>query len=219
MAAPSLHINHQLWEVADLNEYSVILSPIVDGDKLERVHQLYRMLEHTHIEGIIDVVPAYENITVFWDAVITQKKQLLKELTNLSVEERETAPRTYRVRVDYSKGLDWDRVEKHTGFNKAEIIQKHTEITYKVAMIGFLPGFIFLEGLKPELSVPRLASPRVSVPAGSVGIGGAQTGVYSLSSAGGWNIIGTSKHQFFDATRKPPISIVPGDLITFVEAE
>lgn len=218
MAAPSLRINNNLWEIDYLNEHAFILIPAIDGNKLEQVHQLYRMFQSSPIEGIIDVVPAYENLTVFWDASITQKKKLLKSLVGLTADDYEINSTTYQVQVDYTEGLDWDRVEQHTGLNKAEIIQKHTETTYKVAMIGFLPGFIFLDGLDPALSVPRLTSPRTSIPAGSVGIGGAQTGLYSLPSAGGWNIIGTTKHHFFDATQKPPINLMPGDFIKFVEA-
>lgn len=217
MAAPSLRINNNLWEIDYLNEHAFILIPAIDGNKLEQVHQLYRMFQSSPIEGIIDVVPAYENLTVFWDASITQKKKLLKSLVGLTADDYEINSTTYQVQVDYTEGLDWDRVEQHTGLNKAEIIQKHTETTYKVAMIGFLPGFIFLDGLDPALSVPRLTSPRTSIPAGSVGIGGAQTGLYSLPSAGGWNIIGTTKHHFFDETQKPPINLIPGDFIKFVE--
>jgi KipI family sensor histidine kinase inhibitor len=82
-------------------------------------------------------------------------------------------------------------------------------------MMGFLPGFIFLEGLDDRISVARKETPRVKVPAGSVGIGGNQTGIYSLESPGGWQIIGKTAESFFDVTKKPPTKLKPGDKTRF----
>lgn len=196
MAVPSLHIKGNELSITHLNEQAVILSPEVEADSLNSIHELYQMLEDNPVEGIIDVVPAYENITVFLDNSVLSQKQLLEILANLQEVDSIEAANTHHIQVDYNKGLDWERAEKYTGLSKVEIINKHTKTTYTVAMIGFLPGFIFLDGLDPKLTIPRLDSPRNRIPAGAIGIGGSQTGLYSIQSAGGWNIIGTTISVF-----------------------
>lgn len=83
------------------------------------------------------------------------------------------------------------------------MVRLHTEPTYLIAMLGFLPGFAYLSGLNPDLETPRLEVPRVRIEAGAVGIGGAQTGIYPLPSPGGWQIIGRSPLRPYDAEREP----------------
>ncbi|MCG8373557.1 MAG: allophanate hydrolase subunit 1, partial [Balneolales bacterium] len=122
----------------------------------------------------------------------------------------------FEVEVDYSAGLDWNRVEEYSKLSKQEVIQRHTNQIYTVAMIGFLPGFVFLDGLDQRISVPRLETPRTYIPSGSVGIGGNQTGFYSLESPGGWNIIGKTRESFFDVKAHPPSRLNAGDKIKFV---
>jgi inhibitor of KinA len=217
MAVPSLHIKGLDWSITHLNEQAVILSPLIESNPITSIHNLLRMLESNPIAGIIDVVPAYENLTVFLDYAVLSQKQLIERLTKLQEVDAFEKANTHHIQVDYNKGLDWGRAQKYTKLSKAEIIKKHTETIYTVAMIGFLPGFIFLDGLDPTLTIPRLDSPRNQVPAGAIGIGGTQTGLYSIQSAGGWNIIGTTTQRFFDATNQPPISVKPGDFVQFID--
>lgn len=96
------------------------------------------------------------------------------------------------------------------------IVDAHTAGRYTVAMIGFLPGFPYLEGLAPALHTPRRAAPRTNVPAGSVGIGGSSTGVYPCRSPGGWQLIGRTPRALFSTKRAPPALLQPGDAVRFV---
>jgi antagonist of KipI len=84
-----------------------------------------------------------------------------------------------------------------------------------VHAVGFTPGFPYLGGLAPKLATPRRATPRTEIAAGSVGIGGAQTGVYSVPSPAGWNIIGCTPLALFDPRRAEPALLRPGDRVTF----
>ena len=106
-------------------------------------------------------------------------------------------------------------MENKTNLSKEEIISIHTSTQYSIAMFGFLPGFMFLEGLDQRIWVPRKDNPRTKVDSGSVGIGGEQTGIYSLESPGGWQIIGRTPDQFFDINNKTPTNFTAGDIITF----
>jgi inhibitor of KinA len=119
------------------------------------------------------------------------------------------------VCYDAEFGFDLNRVAEHTKLSKREIVDLHGAGEYRVACIGFVPGFTFLSGLPKNLATPRRDVPRKEIPAGSVGIGGAQTGIYPLRSPGGWNLIGRSPLRLFDASKNPPTLLCPGDRVRF----
>jgi inhibitor of KinA len=115
-------------------------------------------------------------------------------------------------------GEDLARVAAHTKLSTEEIVSRHSAPIYRVALIGFTPGFPYLSGLDPRLHTPRLAKPRLMVRAGSVGIGGAQTGIYTVDGPGGWNIIGHTESRLYEPTSSEPFVLKQGDRIRFVPA-
>ncbi len=202
------------WIVSELGKHALLLEPKIENGKLEKIHRVYQLLEMEQSTLINDVVPAYQSIAIFYD---TAKKDVLNYLELLRFSTlKSKSSKTIEVEVNYDQGLDWNRVTEETGLTKSEIIERHSKPVYTIAMIGFVPGFIFLEGLQPELAVPRMETPRITIPAGSIGIGGNQTGIYSIESPGGWNIIGNSNHRFFDIQRIPPNDVTPGDMLKFI---
>jgi len=122
---------------------------------------------------------------------------------------------THEIPICYEKGLDWEIVCQHCQLSQAEIIERHSTRTYRVAMTGFLPGFVYLAGMDEKLNCPRKENPRTQVPKGALGIGGNQTGIYSLPSPGGWQIIGQSPLSFFNNT-EPPNLLKTGDYLRFI---
>ena len=66
--------------------------------------------------------------------------------------------------------------------------------------------------------MPRRDEPRTAVPAGSVGLAGEFTGVYPRSSPGGWQLIGHTDAEVWDATRETPALLAPGTLVRFEAA-
>jgi KipI family sensor histidine kinase inhibitor len=112
-------------------------------------------------------------------------------------------------------GPDLDAVAAHAGLDASDVIERHANAEYRVAMLGFMPGFAYLLGLDPALHAPRRASPRTRVPAGSVAIGGAQTGIYPRELPGGWQLIGRTPLALFDASRTPPALLRPGQRVRF----
>jgi len=127
----------------------------------------------------------------------------------------QSSPQRYEVPVCYELGLDWDEVEGHAGLSREKIIGLHISGSYTVAMQGFIPGFLYLSGLSEKIACPRREEPRTKIPAGSIGIGGNQTGIYSLESPGGWQIIGQTPISFFDASKTPPSQVEAGDKVVF----
>jgi inhibitor of KinA len=110
---------------------------------------------------------------------------------------------------------DLEEVARHAQISTKEVVDLHTGAEYRVACIGFVPGFPFLAGLPKTLATPRRATPRKEIPPGSVGIGGAQTGIYPLRSPGGWNLIGRTPLKLFEPAKDPPTVLCAGDRVRF----
>ena len=125
--------------------------------------------------------------------------------------------RTIEIPVCYEDefGPDLGRVLKHTGYDKEELIERHTSGRYLVYFLGFSAGFPYIGGMDESLATPRLKTPRKAVPAGSVGIAGQQTGMYPLSTPGGWNLIGRTPLPLFNRSDPKDTAIRMGDRIRF----
>lgn len=185
------------------------------------VHNATEHLDHSRMDGVIEVAPAFKSLTVYYDCgklAWSQAEQWISDsLRSVSI-----APDTTRRQLDipvcYDSefALDLTSVADAHDLKTDDVIRLHSNATYVVQMIGFSPGFPYLAGLPLKLHTPRRASPRMQVPAGSVAIGGAQTGIYSCQSPGGWNIIGRTPVQLFDPHHDPPCLLRTGDVIRFV---
>jgi inhibitor of KinA len=119
------------------------------------------------------------------------------------------------VCYDPSLGPDLEFVAHHNGLTTEDVVRYHSSVEYLVYFIGFSPGFPYLGELPAKLACPRLPTPRVKVPRGSVAIGGSQTGIYSVSSPGGWRILGRTPMKLFDLELHPPSALEMGDLVRF----
>lgn len=116
-------------------------------------------------------------------------------------------------------GPDLDEVAELTGLTRSEVVAAHTGTPWRVAFTGFTPGFGYLVGGDPRLSLPRRAAPRPEVPPGAVALGGGYCGVYPRRSPGGWYLIGTTGLTLFDESASPPALLTPGTTVQFVAEE
>jgi UPF0271 protein len=169
------------------------------------------------VPGVIDVVVTERYALVTFDpsAPPTALRQAFARA--LAEPLRSDAPREHRVDVCYD-GPDLDDVARLTALPREEVISLHASASYVVAAIGFLPGFGYLRGLDPRLSVPRRPSPRTRVPALSVGVAGPYTGVYPFDSPGGWNLLGTAV-GFAPFTLQRGAALAVGDRVRFVRVQ
>lgn len=136
-------------------------------------------------------------------------------------EQPEAPPRTVNIPVHYGGwwGPDLEEVAALCGIAPAEWIRQHSAAEYRVLMIGFVPGFPYLDGLPEQLAVDRLPTPRLRVPAGSVAVGGSQTGIYPLESPGGWRLVGRTPLSLFRSDHVEPSLLRTGDRVRFVPVE
>lgn len=185
-----------------------------------KVRQLNQSLREKKITGIVDTVPTFRSLLVYYDPSKIKYKKLCKYIKSFSVENGDAKAKTKRIieiPVCYGGqyGEDLVDVARHVGMSETEVITIHSGVDYLIYMLGFLPGFPYLGGLDKRLECPRLPNPRTTIPAGSVGIGGEQTGVYPISSPGGWRLIGRTPLKLYDSERKDPTFYQAGDYIHF----
>ena len=186
---------------------------------MERVLKWRNYIDALHLQQIDDITIGYHSLTVFLNSRSLSQERLIELLESMKVDDTNIRQekKTHTIPVDYSieKGEDLPIVAAHTGLTIEDIISIHTSPTYKIHFIGFLPGFLYLGGLSESLIIPRREQPRVNVPAGSVAIAAGQTGIYPMTSPGGWHIIGKTDTDLFDPSSNPPCPFAPGDELKF----
>ncbi len=174
----------------------------------------------------LECVPAYASLLLRFDPSIwvgndgQRPHQRLQSVVIAALRDRDqvtVASRRLIIPVCYGGeyGPDLDGVAACCGFDVDTVIARHTAGEYRVAMLGFAPGFPYLLGLDPQLAVPRRTDPRQRVPAGSVAIGGSQTGIYPEVLPGGWQLIGRTPSRLFDVTASDPSLLAAGDRVRF----
>jgi len=186
-----------------------------------KVRALALAIEKAALPGVIEVVPTYRSLTIYYDPLSLSLADLRREVEGL-LERLEDIllppPRLVTIPTVYGGeyGPDLPFVASHCGLTEEGVIRLHTRPTYHVYMLGFTAGYAYLGGMPKRLTTPRLPSPRLRVPAGSVGIGGNQTGVYPVESPGGWRLIGRTPLTLFDPSWEVPVLIRPGDHVKLV---
>lgn len=215
-------------EIEPLGDQALLLrwGETADPALNRRVHALAARIRAGSPSWLIDCVPAYASLAIFFDGramagddpMAAARDWLTAIVAEATAENAGIESRLVEIPVCYGGecGPDLDAVASACGLSAGQVVQRHAQPEYLVAMLGFSPGFPYLLGLDPALAVPRLATPRLRVPAGSVGIGGAQTGIYPGEGPGGWRLIGQTPQSLFDARRDPPAHLLPGDRVRFV---
>ncbi|UNG01632.1 5-oxoprolinase subunit PxpB [Bacillus altitudinis] len=207
----------------------------ISEDIHERVKQLFSCIEQHPFEGYVEAVQAFTNVTVFYEPYKVYQSAQLKQraispyewvkdyIENLLEDNWQEANQAKRRIVDIpvcyggELGPDLEEVARINGLTPEEVVRIHTSGTYLVYMIGFAPGFPFLGGLSEKIAAPRRETPRMSIPKGSVGIAGKQTGVYPISTPGGWQLIGQTPLSLFRPNAERPSLLKAGDEVRFVQ--
>jgi inhibitor of KinA len=201
-------------------------------ETLDVVLRTLQQLRTAAIPGVIELAPAYTSIAVFFEPITIAKatetsdkvfdwlaSRIRAAVAGVADPGKTPRSRSQTVEIpvcyDPEFALDIDDVARRANVSPKEVIRLHSTAEYRVACIGFVPGFPFLTGLPKKLATPRRDVPRKGIPPGSVGIGGAQTGIYPLRSPGGWNLIGRTPLRLFDPEKNPPVLLRAGDRVRF----
>ena len=215
--------------IAPLGEqaWTVVLGETVDRMLHQRVTALAARIAAARLPGLVEVVPAYATVTVFFEG---DAEEIRRQLVALCHPERSEGaggrhpersegakPQLHVIPVRYT-GPDLAYVATQTGLTPDQVVERHSSREYLVYLLGFVPGFGYLGDLDSSLVLPRRATPRTRVPAGSVAIAGAQTAVYPLATPGGWHLIGSTTTMMFDPAREPAALLKAGDRVRFEPA-
>ena len=196
----------------------------IDVEINRRVLALADRIDRAALPGVREVVPTYRSATVYFDPLMTDVAQLMGRLrveADQTHPASEREPRLIRVPVCYGGafGPDLEAVALHAGMSHAHVIECHSSRTYRVFMLGFVPGFAYMAAVDPRIAMPRRQTPRVRVAAGSIGIAGFQTGIYPIDTPGGWQVIGRTPLKPFDSVRSEPFLLKAGDSVRFYPIE
>ena len=207
---------HQSGDSLVLVEFEARLAPEVNA----RVVALADAITRAAVPGVRDVVPGFASVGVHVDPLrfdATALEQVVTHAWDVAAVPG-AAARVVEIPVCYggAHGPDLEAVAASAGCAPEVVVQRHTTPTYRVYMLGFLPGFAYLGSVDGSIAMPRRSAPRPRVPAGSVGIAGLQTGVYPSDSPGGWQLVGRTPWRMFDAARPEPTLLRAGDAVRFV---
>ncbi len=191
----------------------------IDAALTSRVLSLDRAVRAEQIPGIVETVPTYRSLLVHYDPVVANFAALAMRLREIVLQPAPPPPalRRWRIPVVYggASGIDLEEVARYHGVSPEQIVAWHMGGDYRVAMIGFTPGWSYLSGLDPRLATPRRASPRTDTPAGTISIGGEQAGVQCLAAPSGWHLLGRTPVRTYHPRRTPVFLLDPGDAVTF----
>ncbi|MEZ6010957.1 MAG: carboxyltransferase domain-containing protein [Hyphomonas sp.] len=194
------------------------------GDNAVAIQPEDRQLRHplAHAlrasRGWIDVVPGKQVVALQFDPMIELPSEALQRaadwLDRFQPEEM-AAGAFVDLHLDVSgeSAPDIDMVADRNGISAEDVLQRVIGSELIVDMLGFTPGFAYVEGVDAALYSERLASPRQRVAAGSVGFVSGQLGFYGLSGPGGWPIIGRLTETLFDPARDEPFLLQEGQRI------
>lgn len=217
MSAHSFPTIHPLGDSAFLVQFDFSVIPIANQQAL----QCHAWLTAHRPAGILESIPAYTTLLLTYNPLLLSALEVenwLNETIKDVPTQLPVSSRLIEVPIVYGgeAGPDLIALAEAHHLSPEDVIQRHLQADYLVAMMGFAPGFVYLSGLDQSLATPRLATPRTLVPAGSVGIAGEQTGIYSIESPGGWQLIGRTSLKLFDPQSETPFLFEPGDQIKFV---
>ncbi len=198
-----------------------------------RVLKLANFFAENSFAGFEEIVPAYSSLTIFYDVLTVRKnyqefstafeavKSFAENALSNSSDFQTNQPQTIGIPVCFDKefALDMEFIAASRKLLPEKVIEIFIGKTYRVFMLGFLPGFSYMGEVDERISTPRKQTPRTKVPKGSVGIAGKQTGIYSLESPGGWQIIGKTNIELFTPKAETPTILQAGDSVKFYESK
>jgi KipI family sensor histidine kinase inhibitor len=194
------------------------------GESIDRrlstwVLALARRLDEARLDGIVETVPTFRSLLVHYDPLVLPTASLAAHIAELmrGLQVNEQEGRLWRLPACYDPalGLDLGDVAARTGLSPAQVIERHSAVTYHVYMLGFLPGQAYMGDVPAELALARRETPRLKIPAGSLAIASAMTCIFPMETPCGWHLIGRSPVALWEGGARPHALLAPGDKVSF----
>lgn len=215
--------NKQAWKIDPVGDTAVRIQfgTEISLETNQKIRSFTLLLEKENIHGVMEWITTYTAVTLFYDPYIILYNSLVENVLGImkKLENVELPPVELIYIPTYyggEAGPDLEKVAEHNEIEVEDVIRIHTEKEYLIFMMGFTPGFPYLGGMSNEIATPRLETPRGKIPPGSVGIAGEQTGIYSIETPGGWNLIGRTPLRLYDSSNASPMLLQAGNYLKFV---
>ncbi len=220
-------LSYKIFFIGD-SAATIDFGNVVDEEINKKVIALFNHLSQHPVEGMIETIPAYSSVTIYYNVLslrkrISQQKKIyewirneLHKLMHNDFADIQTTTNLVRIPVCYENefSIDLHWIAEQKNISPEEIIRLHTSKQYRVYMLGFLPGFAYMGEVEEQIAIRRKPQPQ-PIMAGSIGIAGKQTGIYPLNSPGGWQIIGRTPLKMFDKDKDEPCLLKAGDYVEF----
>jgi len=204
----SLKINQTIYDVTAFGATAFILKP--KSQPLLKIPFIGQQILDANIKGLRDVIATNHDLTIF-----CKEKKLHKILQKIELIKWENAPspQTWKLPVFFDNLEDWKHVEQEVKLSKDLYIPKLLQQKIEIGMYGFIPGFIYMNGLDKQLQCPRKSTPSPNPYGGVLALGGPYVGIHCLASPTGWNVIGRIPLKILDINQLPPVAMRAGDQI------
>lgn len=185
-----------------------------------RVRALEYLIRQKQVFGVVETVPGYRALLVYYDPAIVGYEALCDALRPLAAQTESAvlpAPRHVEIPCCYEDpelGFDLERAAERLEITPAELVGLHTGYEYLVYFIGFVPGLPYMD-LPERLTIKRLDTPRTKTPPGSVSIGGTQCCIYPVDSPGGFWVLGRTPLRLYDPGAAEPTLLRAGDRVRY----
>jgi inhibitor of KinA len=191
----------------------------IDRQISTRVLALARRLNEVLLDGVIETVPTFRSLMVHYDPLVLPAASLTARIAELmeGLQITEQASRLWCLPACYDARFapDLCDVAARTGLSQAQVIERHSAVTYHAYMLGFLPGQAYMGDLPVELELRRRDTPRAKIPAGSLAIAMTMTCIFPLETPCGWHVIGRSPVPLWRRRPPPSALLAPGDKVSF----
>lgn len=196
----------------------VELGDEISAEVNTRVRALEYLIQAKGLPGVVETVPSFRSLLVYYEPSRTGYEALCASLGELARQATTaTLPPARLVELpccyDPELGLDLVAAAERLGLTVDDVVRLHAAAEYLVYFVGFTPGLPYMAGVPERIRLPRLETPRVKVPAGSVGLGGAQYCIYSVESPGGYWLLGRTPVRLYDPEASEPTLLRPGDRV------
>tara|TARA_B110000438_G_C15805710_1_gene647199 strand:+ start:67 stop:753 length:687 start_codon:yes stop_codon:yes gene_type:complete len=209
---------NNIGDSAILCDFGDDVNQSINKEVINLFNFIKKQSELEKIEGILNCTPSYNKLIISFDLKKTSYKIISDIINSIKLENLDFTKekKKWNIPVCYDFGIDLMDMSRKLGINKEEIINIHSQSTYFIYMIGFVPGHPFMGDVDSKLFLNRLKTPRVKVPPGSIGIVEKFCNIYPYESPGGWNIIGRTPIKLFNKKNNlKPCLLSPGDSIKF----
>ena len=134
----------------------------------QKIIALFEKLTEQKIPGVKDIIPAYHTLTLVYDLALLKKKNRSSCIYDMMYGHLQNAANAINIQAvaqkeiikipvcyDISLAPDIASLAETHGLSIDDVISLHTGKTYRVFMIGFLPGFAYMGSVDEKLITPR----------------------------------------------------------------